>query len=487
MALPVREDDDLLDVELPPMDADDEDVERDSVDDELELDALDEDGDPLDDAEASDLDGGVEGSELDELDDDPRDTDADEEIDVGPLDDDLVGAEAEPANGVELEAEGIRGDDDEVDELDDGDDDLGEEGTREPVEDEVDEDALPAIDADDDGEFDDASLVGEAWDDELAEAPLPGWGDARWETRQGAGAELPCRAVATRDGRVVAAGEAILVVDQGASVARRVGPEGGAQALALGEDGAALIATRRGQLIALSPTGHATPLSAWRARHGGLALASTPGRAWALELGADGALWSLGGSPILVTMASERGVRAIAASGASLFALTNDAAGPRLERLRSDDEGWQPTRLDGAARAIAAGAGPRLAAAAQGRALAIAEPTRGLAVSRDGGASFRALGLVGVVAIAFAGEDEAAPALALVASSLGDGVCLVEIPRDGTALRVAELPPRRSASRDPREDEPQEHAFGMAWDATRELLWIAHPGGLVALGRLPTH
>jgi hypothetical protein len=487
MALPALEDEDLIDVELPPMDADEEDTERESGEDDLELDALDDgDGDPLDDAEASDLDGGAEGAELDELDDDPRDGDADEQIDVGPLDDDLIGAEAEPASA-ELEADGITGDDDEVDELDDGDDDSGDEGTHEPVEDEVDEDALPAIDADDDGDFEDASLVGEAWDDELADAPLPGWGDTRWEAREGAGAELPCRAVAARDGRVVAAGEAVLVVDQGACVARRVGPEGGAQALTLGEDGAALIATRRGQLIGLSPTGQATPLSAWRARFGGLALASTPGRAWALERGADGALWSLGGSPALVTMAREQGVMAIAASGASLFALTNDAAGLHLQRLRSDDEGWQPTHLAGAARAIAAGSEVHLAAAAQGRALAIAEPTRGLAVSRDGGASFQALGVVGVVAVAFAGDDEAAPALALVASSLGDGVCLVEVLPDGTALRVAELPARRSNSSTPHEDDAPERAFGMAWDATRELVWIAHPGGLVALGRLRTH
>lgn len=486
MALPALEDEDLIDVELPPMDADDDDAARERAEDDVELDPLDDGADPLDDAEASDLDGGAESSELDELDDEASDGDADEDVDVGPLDEDLVSAEAEPLGHAELEADGVMGEGDELDELDDDGDDSGEEGTREPVEDEVDEGALPAIDADDDGDFEDPSLAAEGWDEELAD-PALAWAAARWKLREGGGTDLPCRAVVARDGRVVAAGEAVVLIDHGACAARRVGPEAGARALALGEGGAALIATRRGQLIELSASGHATPLSTWRPRDGGLALASTPGRAWALELGADGALWSLEGTPVRVMMARERGVMAIAASGASLFALTSDGPGPRLLRLRSDDEGWQPTRLDGAARAVAAGPEVHLAAAAQGRCVAIAEPTRGLVVSRDGGASFQALGLVGVVAVAFAGDDERAPVLALIASSIDDGVSLVELRPDSAPLRVAELPTRPSSGGDELDDGAPDRAFGMAWDPTRELAWIAYPCGLVAIGRSPTH
>jgi hypothetical protein len=486
MALPALEDEDLIDVELPPMDADEDDAARESDEEDFELDSLDDGGsDPLDDAEASDLDGGAEGSEIDDVDGESNEDDEDD-VDVGPLDDDLIDDETEPPIGADLEADGVAGDSDEVDELDDGDDDGGQEGTNEPVEDEVDESALPGIDADDDGDFEDPSLVAEAWEDELAETSLPAWAPLRWKLREGAGTEVPCRAVASQGGRIVGAGDVLFVVDAGAYAARRIGPEEAAIAVTLDDNGTALVATRRGQLIEVSVDGRMTSLGEWRAHHGALTLASTPGRAWALELGANGTLWSLAGSPRRVVVARERGVLAIAASGASLLALTSDGAGPCLQRLRSDDEGWQPMVLDGAARAVASGPAVALASAAQGKVIALAEPTRGLVISRNGGASFRPIDLVGVVAHAFAGDDETAPVLALVLSSIDDEAYLVEVAPEGTPLRVAELPlcPRAG---DEAEHDPMERVFAMAWDATREVAWVASPSGLMAIGRPPTH
>lgn len=461
--------DDDEELDLPPTDADGDDEAEVHHGDEL-LDTTEEGG--LDDAEAGDLDVG--GEELETGEEDGEDDDR--EVDVGPLDEDLlIDEDKDTREDVETaaDAEGL--------DLDDtpGEDDGGAEGTSEDPGDGIDEGALPELD-DDGGDGKDDGLA----DELLAEsdAGLP-WADARWAPLEGAGADVPCRAVAADGGRVAAAGEVLLLIDEGSRAPRRLAFGEGSTAVALGED-ALLVATLRGQLfMARSGGEEASALGSWRAGAPpslGLRLSeptveacATLGRFW---IRAGGALLCCASPEQPPAAVRERGVLAVAAANGVLLALTLGAEGPVIERFRSDDEGWSGTPLLGAAREIAArDEGPRsLTAAAAGRNLALTDQQQ-IAVSRDGGATFAVVEAGAVHALAFAGDAPDAPLLALVAPTTA-ATFLVEIDADAQPTRVAELPGM----------EPTAIA-GMAWDATREVAWIASAAGLSALGRPQRH
>jgi hypothetical protein len=488
--LPDLEDEEL---DLPPPDADADEGDEGEAEGDLD-DVLDEGG--LDDAEAADLDVG--GDELETDDDEGEDGDG--EIDVGAIDEGIV---VDEAAADASETEGAADDDGLA--LDDtgSEDDGGAEGTNEDPGDEVDESALPELDDDDGAEGDDAlaeTLLAET------EATIP-WASARWAVLEGAGAALPCRAVAAAAGRVAAAGEVLLAIEEGARAARRLSFGEGSIAVALGDD-ALLAATARGQLLYARDGGaDATAIGSWRAGvepslglrpiEGGSAveLAATPGRFW-IRAGAALLCSTSPAQPLAAVR--ERGVLAITASAGVLVALTSGAAGTAIERFRGDDEGWAETPLAGEPlhiagrdrsalarwsrdRAGAAGA-LCLAAAAGGRAVALGDQQR-VAVSRDGGAAFTTLDLGAAPAIAFAGDDADAPLLVLTAPPGSATAILVEIDASGSALRIGEIAaPEREAGA----GSPWATA-ALAWDAAREIVWIASGAGLVALGRPRRH
>jgi len=432
---------------------------------------FDEDGDPLDDATADDLET---GAILDDLGEESPALDDDAQLDVGPLDDGMM---FDDGAGFDEDDSGFATDEDDADfsdarEADDG----GAEGTNESPEGEVDEGALPALDDGEDErdrDEDDESLTEESLS--VFEGALPAWDTTRWTAIEGTGAEVPCQALSVDSGRVIAAGEVLLIVDEGARAARRATFGAGSTAVAASED-LMLVAVPRGQLQLSRDGGQeVATLSGWRAAKGPVELAATPGRLWIL---ADGALYSLSAASNPPLQVRERGVVRVVASRGALVALSQSPAGMTLERLRSDDEGWQATPLRGAARRLAqaaASAGSALlSATGGGRAVALGDGSEVL-LSRDGGATFSSFAFGPTRALAFAGDDADAALLVLVAPLPEAEATLVQVPARGEPTSVASLP------------APFEGPMAMAWDASREVLWVASRAGLGALGRARRH
>ncbi|MFT3764616.1 MAG: hypothetical protein QM820_03725 [Minicystis sp.] len=467
------------DLDLPPSDDEGEEEAEGAADDELP-DAIDETD--LDDAEADDLDVG--GDDLETSDDEMDEPEA--EVDVGALDEGIVVDEEAADTG---EAEGAP-DDDGLN-LDDtaGDDDGGAEGTSEDPGDGIDEGALPELD-DGEDDRDDGDLAETLLTEDSS---MPPWAAARWAPLEGAGAALPCRAVAASGGRVAAAGEVLLLIEEGARTPQRPAFGEGSVAVAIGDD-TVLAATAKGQLL-VARGADAAALGSWRAgvepslglwpadSARPVDLAATPGRFWIRA----GAALLCSTSPVQPLAAvRDRGVLAITASAGVLVALTAGAGHPAIERFRGDDEGWAETPLSGdALRTTERDRGAlRLAAAAGGRAVALCDQQR-VAISRDGGATFTTIELGKVPAITFAGEGVDAPLLALLTPAQGPAAFVVEINVDGEASRVGELaaPEREGAVA----TTSPWSLSALAWDAAREVVWVASGAGLVALGRPRRH
>ncbi len=453
------------------------------------LDALDDGGDdPLDDREA-DIDPGVE------LDTNYGGEDDDRETDVGPLDEGLLVADRGSASD---EEQGISGDD--GDDLIDGEslDDGGDEGTGEPIEDAVDESLFPPLDEDEPYEEDIVTIA--------AEPPSMRWSVVPWSTIDGAGAVLPCRSVAVglrssgaieggpSSGLVAASGEILLLVEEGGHAARSAGHRAIAAAIL---DGDAIIADAQGK-IALIPRDGSSVISAssWDVGPCDVEIAPARGRAFVRAGGGLHALDAPGSEaarPLRQLLSS--GVRAIAAIDAGLLALVDvahDSAfagrsadgddGPSLATYRGDDDGWSNVPLTSLARRVVErSSGPlSFTAAASGRAIAIANGSRAI-VSRDSGATFEELDVEGSIAIAFRGSDEHAPLLVLMTSS--EGSVLVEAPADGDPVRLADLPLITSQGTSP----PTTRAAAIAWDSARDVVWVASPSGLIAVGPARRH
>jgi hypothetical protein len=431
----------------------------------------------LDDAVAADLDVGVE---LDDHLEGQLVEDRDEDVDVGALDDgiDVEDERSEAGDDAEggADTEGIGFD--ETFEGDDG----GAEGTSENPEDEIDEAALPDMDDGEDTSGDDAlaeALLAES------EGSLPPWASSRVILVEGAGAAVPCRSVVAAAGRVAAAGEVLLLVEEGARAARRLPFGEGALAVALGEEGL-VAATARGQLLVSHDFG-ATASSLGACRTGAVALslelATTPGRFWVREGGAlsCGTLPAQPPFPV-----RDRGVLAIAASGGMLLALTLAAGVPGIERFRGDDEDQRQAPLPEPARGLVerAKGGVLLAASAKGRCLAIGDGLR-VALSRDGGVTFALSDPGRVIALAFGGEGADATLLGLLAPEGSASASLVAWGAAGDATRIGEVAlvdrDTLGAARSAHADQVEAKAT-MAWDAARELVWVASAAGLVALG-----
>jgi hypothetical protein len=480
-AVEESEEDEMI---LPPLDDDDEDDGPLDVGDLLS--SLDEEGaDPFDDATASELETGLDVG----LDDDGErggDEAAEDGIDVGALDDELMaGGEVDVYGGIDERPETGLGDDDEIggdDERKD-DDDGGAEGTAESGEDDVNEADLPELDADEGGDYDAEDVVAEMTF--AADTSLPPWDAQRFTVVEGAGAAVPCSSLAIAPGKVAAAGEGevALLVDEEARAARRAGFEAGARAIAITEDGAIVAAAREKLWISRDGGETAAALAGWRGNAGAAELATTPGRIWILS---EGALWSMASSGGPAAEVRGEGVLRIAATGTVLAALTRSPAGPSIERLRGDDEGWQATPLEGEARRVAEAEGVTLAAAGGGRLLAVASPET-VAVSRDGGASFEASALPGVTALCFAGDAEGAPLLAVLAPPFDDAIYVALVPASGPPTRIAEVAGSSGAEDAGEDDRASSGPAAIGWDSSREVAWVACRAGLFALARAQRH
>ncbi|WP_437644754.1 hypothetical protein [Sorangium sp. So ce362] len=521
-------------IDLPPLGHEEEAAGDESFEELLQT--LDDAEHGLDDANASDLEVGVELA-VDEGasgEDEP----AEEGVDVGALHEGIADADA----GSWLSDEAAEHDDAEHDDLDDGEghgDDGGAEGTGEDPSDDVDEGELPALDADQDGTYEGEDLLAELPD--LADDRAPVWDALPWTVVEGAGAAVPCSTLAVAGGHVVAGGAGaepalasepspraagrsrradraggdrgtVLVIDAGALSARRAGVDTSASSIVL-SDSALLIATRRGNLLLSDDRGKtASPLGAWGSGGAPVTLATTPGRLWVL---AGKTLWSPAtgaiavppetgsavppgsprsdaapspsrGAPSLSPGPALRdGVLRMSASEGVIVALTITAGGPQLERLRGDDEGSPVVPLSGAARRAAEADDGRLAAAAGGRSIALSGAGL-LCVSRDGGENFRVIeGLSAVVALAFAGDPKGSPLLALVAREGERRAQLVHVPSNAAPTVVAEIGATLHGAAE--EDAASVGPAAIAWDPSREVVWIACWAGLIALTRQRKH
>jgi hypothetical protein len=457
------EDDDEASLDLPPFDADDDALPAD-VDEDLPEGQI-ERGD-LDDVAADDLDVGDAHGTFDEGEDDASEGD----FDAGSLTDgiDMVeeagGTKDEPAQDVDTDGMVV----DETSELDDG----GLEGTGESAADDVDERALPDLDDDldpkDDGSFAEA-LLSSATDS------FPPWAPVRCVQLEGLGGTLPAATVVARGGRVAAAGEVLVLVEEGARSARRIPFDGPLIAVALGED-SLLAATSRGQLV-FSADGGATLTCHDTGLPGGALrstdVQATPGRFW---LRSAGALSSVTFPEARPTLTRARGVAAIAVSGPTLFAVLAEGGAVRLERAPADDEAGAEQRLLGPAAVLVDGAGDdlELAVAAAGRVVALAG-AQSIALSRDGGETFVIAEPGRIHALAFAGDSVESPLLAL--ATLGTaGSFLLEWTTARGLVRLGEVPTIDAAA-----------PAGLAWDPSRDAIWVAASFGLVAFGLPQRH
>ncbi len=473
---PARDDDDD-NIDLPEFVVGDDDAEdqdgADRFDDALP--DLHDDGiDSLDDTNASDLDVGVHIE-----DDDVREVNAeltDEVVDVGALDEDFAQLDDErSAVDEDRESNGfVEADDGGGLDLAPSDDDGGSEGTGEDVADDIDENALPELDESENDHADDS--LADVLLEEATRGHLPSWASSRFVPLEGAGASVPCAVVFVAAVQVFAAGDVVLTVDEGAHAARSVGLDAPSLAIAAME-GLTVIATTRGGLLA-SRDGwvSASPVTGFRSTKGPVGLACTLGRIWILH---DRALWSMADADIAVVRVRENGVGAICATTGSLVALTTGSDGVLVEKFRGDDEPWLSTTLpDEVAKFVVAEHRPALVATAGGKRLAISSQ-RGLYLSNNGGVSFMRVELPGVSSACFAGDDEAADLLVVVTFPDEPVAHLIRVTDDGEPARLAEVRGLMESG-----------SFGdvsIAWDASRELVWIASRQGLVAYGPARKH
>jgi hypothetical protein len=465
---------DVDDVPLPPLDDEGDDAPPEGEDEEL-------DGDyggasDLDDSVAADLDVGIDIDDLEQA--LGEDGEAAAQLDVGALDEDLVSGDDEP--GGDEEGHGGEEDDD-LDELDDGPDDGGAEGTLDAIEDDVDDAALPALDGssggDDDGQHDDEALIGEVIRSAQV-VELPARDGVPWEIHDGAGARVPCVAVVAHAGRALAGGDVLLLVDEGESSAKRAGLGWSGRAVSVAmADGVLAVGTARGAVSALAGEALA-PLGGWRARGSPVRLAATPRRLWILV---EERLYcsASDGAPAAVDLAAP--VLAMAASAGTLLVLGGGAAAA-VHKVRGDDETPARVAVPDLDPGALQGAGAHLAAAAAGEALAVGTAAGALRVSRDGGATFTAHHLPALRALAFAGDGRDDDLLALVDGELsGDDVWLLRVAASGAITRLLALDGYDE------EQEPAAEAAALCWDTARELCWMASAHGLLAVGRATKH
>ncbi|NUO48658.1 MAG: hypothetical protein HOV80_07365, partial [Polyangiaceae bacterium] len=278
-------------------------------DDELDL---REDG-GTDDANAADLDIGDFAGEEPTAPPSERALAVEDEDAEPSLFDDVASETAEDAGeGPELAMDAFD------DALPSSPDDGGAEGMTDGTEGDVDESALPELDADAEGEVD--------LEDMLQQLGFGGGGTEPWEQHPDFSFDRPLAAVATHDGSVAAAGHALVVIGKGdvASRARSLSEPAVACAW-LGPR--TVLATERGvHFVAAAVRDElVVPM------HGARSVAVAAGRVWALAASSLLHVDERAGSATPL----RDDVRSIAAAAGTLYVLTTD--GPRVLALRGQD------------------------------------------------------------------------------------------------------------------------------------------------------
>jgi hypothetical protein len=330
---------------------------------------------------------------------------------------------------------------------------------------------------------------------------------------------------------VTAAGEVLMFVEEGGRAARPLSFGQHAMAVSLAGD-VLVVATSRGEVWVGGPgPGEPRRLGSFQAELAASTAASTslevrdekalpkpqafalvvsPTRCW---VRATDSLYWLGFSNEPLACIRQSGVLAIAQAPEAMYALTTSrsrAASParepdvRLERFRSDDEGCDDVPLPREVRQLVSRTADRLrlSVAADGRCLAIAGGDR-IAVSRNGGRDFSWVELRNAVAVTFAGDTDDCPLLALSGPSGHEpsAPLLVEVPFGAPVAILAELDlplfgdecaaAGTKTARNTRVPSTVHQgpwaSAAIAWDSSREVLWIACPLGLLALGPTRRH
>ena len=341
-------------------------------------------------------------------------------------------------------------------------DDGGIEGTSEDIDGEIDEQNLPELDADEDGSFD--------LDDLMRELRAEGLGhessSASWIAQEALAVPGSFRCVAVEGGRVVAGGTVLVVLEPGSDSPRRHPLQREATSVLPGAAGAIVGSVNGAAFVAPGET-----LSLFESELPVHALASSGGRTWAL---AGDTLWQIQSPPASASLV-RRGVSAVAALPEAMVVITADG---HLARFRGDDGAWAETPLAVAAKSIVARCAPRIALGAAGRALAITGAGEVFA-SRDGGVSGGVIEIDDLAAATFGAGPEP---LLYVAVWLPEALVIHSIDSRGRAsvegrVALSEAAPQPTSSPD----------VALAWDETRERLFVAMPSGLVAIGPRRTH
>lgn len=424
----------------------------------------DDDSPSLDDSSASDLDIGASVDVDDAL---TAGDDGDAPIDVGMIDDALrIGADF----GLDDGHEGVATDDaDGMEGVPESPDDEGAEGFQDAGEGGIDEDDLPALDADDGPDH--ADTWGEIRLPEAPNVEISTWpvAAAPWLVREDLGVEVPCTAVAMgRDGAVLAGTEAgVLWLEEGARRTRRGGPTWGAirSLCALGDG---LIAVAGHRIVGTKDAQGEGWTAGSLAADADTTLTAAPNHVWA-QVG--DAVYRFSADTVPAAVRVRDSVLAACASGASLVMLVTSGNEAFLERVRGDDEAVASQRLDGE-MAIAVAEDVRFAATADGQVVGLFAPALGLAVSRDFGLTFEHFDMRGLRALTFAGDGDDAALLAVVADRAE--TWLLEVGVGGAPRRVSKL-------------ASSEGTFALSWDHRREVVWVASGAGLVALERPRRH
>lgn len=449
--------------ELGGEDFNDEDLLEGGLDEESAL-------DPFDDAAADELDTGIEiGADNGEsaLDEGPE-----RELDIGALDEGIEFGDASDGFSEDDASKPAALSDEDMaigiatEESAPGQDDAGEEGTGDSGDEDVREEALPELDADEEGEFEEDSLEREMLF--ASDSSVPAWApeSERWEVTREGGEGLCARALALLEDRLVFAAD------------RRIWTKP--------KDG-----------------GEARCLEGFQSEAELVGLAVSRAGVWA----ADGeCLWLLEGSGLKehsprVVLSD---VLTIAGASGRVFALVRTPRGARLcalDEVSGEAEGASG-ELGEEANTMAE-RGVVLAASAGGKCIALAFGSV-CAVSRDFGKSFKHHSLKSVLALAFMGEETGAPLFALIAHPFENKAVLVNVDANAEPVCVGELfgpaevtwPGAEAGDaedgdgddapglRDEDGDEGETCAWaaaGLAWDEARKLWWAAGPAGLYAL------
>ncbi len=430
--------------ELPPLDgADDEPTAEDGPHDDLLPDATEDAS--LDDAAADDLevDDGVDLS-----DDEPEGSDDDErwEADVGEPELDLADDASDEVGEAEAPDAG-EGDLDLDDDLPPSADDAGEEGTTDALEQSIEEE-LPALDADDEGDFEDALLL-ETGLTVATTQEGPRWSSPAWE--RSPSADRPIKLAVPDDDAVAAlamgvAPELLLAV----TVAGRLLVDGDAIDARSGRLlPAPFTAGRAGPpLIALAREG-GNPVLWGASRTGQIARSSDFGRTWSapVDLGKPILALAVGVDPAIVVLALER---------------------DRATLLTSmDGRRWDSSAalVDGDPLQLTSTSTPWLAVATSSVAIGDAS---GMWVAHEREPFRRMANATAPTAGVFAGRGPDAPLLfAEPGADVDESARLLRATRDGKVEILAELAPPE----DDRTDAPV--ILVMAWDETAQSLRVA--------------